>query len=103
LPEQTDLFANMDAVKVSDLLLCVYDAQSEQVIQDLRSSSDSLLNSIYSHCLPTTVHAIHNLESVPLKKRNDIKKSIQKVLTSLFPDEKFHSLDNRSEAQQLLN
>jgi pre-rRNA-processing protein TSR1 len=102
-PRPNDLLANLDSVKITDVLLCVYDSSSASSFDTLRKTTDSILNAIYSHCLPTTVHAVHGLEAVAVHKRSEMRKTIQKSLETLFPDQKFHSLDSRVDAQQVLN
>lgn len=104
MPRPNDLLANLDSVKITDVLLCVYDSSSDVASFDnLRKHTDSVLNSVYSHCLPTTVHAVHGLEAFAVNKRNDQRKFIQKSFEPLFLNQKFHSLDTRVEAQQVLN
>ena len=93
----------MDAAKITDVLLCVYSASEENRIEELKQSSESVLNAVYHHCLPTCLHVLCGLSEVPIKKQSDLKKAFQKQLDSMFPDEKLHQLDSKQDAMQLLN
>lgn len=93
----------MDAAKITDVLLCVYNANEENKIDELKQSPNSLLNAIYHHCLPTCLHVLYGLNDIPAKKHSNLKKSFQKQLNSVFPDEKLHTLNNQQDALQLLN
>ena len=102
-PDVSDLFACMDAAKVTDVLLCVYNAGEENRIEELKQSPESVLNAVYHHCLPTCLHVLYGLSEMPIKKHSDLKRSFQKQLDSMFPDEKLHQLDSKQDALQLLN
>ena len=98
VPED-DLFSVMDGAKVSDILIMIHSIVTDE--EELKK--DSVLNAIYSHFLPTTVHVVHGMEDVPVKKRADLKKNIQKAIESKFPDEKLHMVDKTSDALQFLH
>lgn len=102
-PNVNDLFECMDAAKLTDVLLCVYSAGEENRIEELKQSTDSLLNAVYHHCLPTCFHVVYGLNEIPIKKQSDLKKAFQKQLDSMFPDERLHQLDSKQDALQLLN
>jgi pre-rRNA-processing protein TSR1 len=92
--DNNDLFSALDSVKIADILL---------ILHSFSSVDNSLLDAIYSHCLPTTVHIINGLNGLSLKKKNDLKKSVQKLIDSKFPEEKLRSIDSSSEALQLMH
>lgn len=96
---ETDLFSLMDGAKVSDILIIMHSIATDE--DDL--IKDAGLNAIYSHFLPTTVHVVHGMEDVPVKKRSDIKKNLQKVIEFKFPDEKLHVVDKSQDALQFLH
>ena len=95
LIDNKDLNAGLDSVKVADILLLLHSVNETE--------KHSLLDAIYSHCLPTTVHVIKGLNELSAKKKTDFKKSIQKQIDSKFPDEKLRTVDNTSEASQLMH
>lgn len=96
-----DLFGMMDAAKIADLLIVVHNLATGPE-EDLLSK-DERLRAIYFHFLPTTIHVIHGLEGVPVKRRAEIKKNVMKAIESRFPDEKLHNLDTSAEAIQFLH
>lgn len=102
-PNLNDLFECLDAAKITDILLCLYNANEETKIDQLKQSTESVLNAVYHHCLPTCLHVVYGLNELPVKKHSNLKKSFQKQLNSMFPDEKLHYLDNKQDALQLLN
>ena len=95
LLDKSHLFAALDAVKIADVLLLIHSHQEDHY--------EHLMDAIYSHCLPTTVHAVNGLEDLPNKKQIDVKKLIQKKIELKFPDEKLRSVQSHSDALQLMN
>ena len=73
------------------------------LLHSVNGRQHPLLDAIYSHRLPTTIHVINGLNGLSAKKRTDLKKSIQKQIDSKFPDEKLRSVDNSSEVSQLMH
>lgn len=99
VPDDT-LFALMDAVKIADLLLLVHSLTLESE-QDILN--DAALASIYSHFLPTTIHVLPGLNTLPVKKRGETKSKVAKALQSRFPDDKLVTVDTSQEALQLMH
>ncbi|RWS12235.1 pre-rRNA-processing protein TSR1-like isoform X1 [Dinothrombium tinctorium] len=66
-------------------------------------TNNLILNAVFSHCLPTTLHVVRNLDSVPVKKQSDVKKHIKKSIEVKFPDAKILSADNSQQILQLFN
>ncbi|PIK52187.1 putative pre-rRNA-processing protein TSR1-like [Apostichopus japonicus] len=56
----------------------------------------------YKTGLPTTTVIKQGLADVPAKKRNEIRKALNKAVERRFPDSKFFSCDSDQEAQNLL-
>ena len=102
-PDIDNQFECMDAAKITDVLLCVYNANEENKIDELKQDANSVLNAIYHHCLPTCIHTVIGLDQMPAKKASSLKKAFQKQLNSWFAEEKLHSLDSKQDALQLLN
>ena len=94
LIDNKDLYSTLDSVKVADILLILHSVSV--------SVQNPLLDAIYSHFLPTTVHVINGLNGLSVKKKNELKKSIQKLIDNKFPDEKLRTVDNSSETSQLM-
>ena len=97
IPPSEDLYYNLDAVKVADVLLIVHPIDKTE---SYSLDNCSLLTCIYNHCLPTTMHVVVGLEYVSFKKRSQIKKEVQNAIEHKFPGEKVHKVDN---SQELLN
>ncbi|RWS29097.1 pre-rRNA-processing protein TSR1-like protein [Leptotrombidium deliense] len=100
MPERKNLYAVLDAVKVSDVLLLVYPLKLDE---DYKIDDNFTLNAIFSHCLPTTLHLVRNLSCLPIKKQSDVKKNLKKAVESKFPDEKILTVDNDQQCLQLFN
>ncbi|XP_027056912.1 pre-rRNA-processing protein TSR1 homolog isoform X1 [Pocillopora damicornis] len=88
-----DLFAVLDAAKVSDSLLFLLNAT-----HPLDSFGDKCLSCIFAQGLPTSFLGVQGLEEVPSKKRNDVKKHIQKIVEKRFPRDKIHNLESSQDA-----
>ncbi|XP_054163490.1 pre-rRNA-processing protein TSR1 homolog [Oppia nitens] len=98
LLDNQDLYSSLDAAKVTDILLLLHSPNDTT-----DDGNHPILDAIYSHILPTTVHLIHGLDGLSLKKKNDVKKVIQKFINNKFGDEKLRSVDTISEALQLIH
>lgn len=97
--QSEELFANLDAAKVADLLLIIHPAD----LNDGYSlNSNERLNHIYNHCLPTTMHVTCCTDVDSGKKRQKARKVIQKAIDEKFSDEKLHLISNASETLQVM-
>ncbi|KAG0100718.1 hypothetical protein BGZ93_006603 [Podila epicladia] len=98
IPLQRNYIDIMDAAKVADFIVFVMSA-----VEEVDKFGLMVLSGIQSQGVPSVVPAVNNLESIPLKKRSDIKKSLVSFTTHFFPDEdKVHALDNTSEGLNVL-
>ncbi|KAF9414032.1 hypothetical protein BGZ94_000535, partial [Podila epigama] len=98
IPLQRNYIDIMDAAKVADFIVFVMSA-----VQEVDTFGLMVLSGIQSQGVPSVVPVVNNLESVPLKKRSDIKKSLVSFTTHFFPEEdKVHALDNPTESVNVL-
>ncbi|EGC34550.1 hypothetical protein DICPUDRAFT_34837 [Dictyostelium purpureum] len=85
--------------KLSDIILFVVDANQEK----LNSEAERIFSIVKAQAVPTVMELIQNLDLVPQKKKNDVKKSIQSVFHFHFPDEpKVLPIDTVDECNQVL-
>ncbi|XP_069801789.1 pre-rRNA-processing protein TSR1 homolog [Dendropsophus ebraccatus] len=92
-----DLHSLLDLAKVADTLLFVLDAQ-----EGWDSYGDYCLSCLFAQGLPSFVVAVQGISEIPVKKRNDTKKQLSKVIEKRFPDAKLFHLDTAQEAALLL-
>lgn len=98
LTPSDDLFTNLDAVKVADVLLILHPSD---VDEGYSLSNNPILSCIYNHCLPTTMHVVY--ETIKdIKRKQRLKKILQKAIDEKFADEKLHLLSTSSDVLQLL-
>ncbi|KAM3934074.1 pre-rRNA-processing protein TSR1 homolog [Leptodactylus fuscus] len=92
-----DLHNLLDLAKVADTLLFVLDPQ-----EGWDSYGDYCLSCLFAQGLPSCVLAVQGMNEIPIKKRNDTKKHLSKVIEKRFPDVKLFHLDTAPEAALLL-
>ncbi|CAH3023579.1 unnamed protein product [Porites evermanni] len=88
-----DLYSVLDAVKVADSLLFLHSA-----MHPVDSFGEKCLSCIFAQGLPTTFHGVQGLENVPSKKRNDVKKNVQRIVEKRFPRDKIYGLETPQDA-----
>ncbi|XP_053672986.1 pre-rRNA-processing protein TSR1 homolog [Anopheles nili] len=92
----------LDALKVCDsvvLLLTAVSGDSDEVID---KAGAKLLNMALTQGLPTPMVCLMDLASIGPKKRNQMRANVQKVVSSVLPDEKLMLLDTVSDGLNLL-
>lgn len=89
--------ALLDLAKVADTLLFLMDPN-----EGWDSYGDYCLSCLFAQGLPSYVLAVQGIDSIPLKKRSDVKKTIGKAIEKRFPDAKLFSLDSVQDAALLL-
>ncbi|XP_077150607.1 pre-rRNA-processing protein TSR1 homolog [Ranitomeya variabilis] len=92
-----DLFSLLDLAKVADSLLFVLDPQ-----EGWDSYGDYCLSCLFAQGLPSFVLAVQGMNEIPIKKKNDAKKNLSKMIEKRFPDAKLFNLDSDQEAALLL-
>lgn len=95
-----DVYATLDALKIADTVLFVETARHWE--EGLYPEAELLLTTSMAQGLPTSVVAIMDLESVPKKKQQEAKISIQKEMGQYLPDEKVLTLSSDSDSILLL-
>ncbi|KAM9982454.1 hypothetical protein ACTFIZ_006995 [Dictyostelium cf. discoideum] len=85
--------------KLSDIILFVIDANQPK----LNSEAERIFTIVKAQSVPTVIEIIQNLDQTPIKKRNELKKSIQSVFHFHFPNEpKVLPMDTNDECSQVL-
>ncbi|XP_075710270.1 pre-rRNA-processing protein TSR1 homolog [Rhinoderma darwinii] len=92
-----DLHSLLDLAKVADTLLFVLDPQ-----EGWDSYGDYCLSCLFAQGLPSFALAVQGMNEIPIKKRNDTKKQLSKLMEKRFPDAKLFHLDTAQEASLLL-
>ncbi|KAF9584479.1 hypothetical protein BGW38_006329, partial [Lunasporangiospora selenospora] len=88
----------MDAAKVADFIVFAMSA-----VEEVDKFGQMVLAGIQSQGVPSVVPVVSNLETVPVKKRADIKKSLLSFTNHFFPEEeKVHAMDNTTEGLNVL-
>lgn len=105
MPPIGNTFATLDAIKVSTTVLFVSsiaDASGSQRSELIDTWGEEILEASISQGLPTSIVAITGLESIPIKKRQDVKQQAQDKVTKWIPDEKILTLDKQADALNLI-
>ncbi|KAN0045316.1 hypothetical protein ACTA71_005693 [Dictyostelium dimigraforme] len=85
--------------KLSDIILFVIDANQPK----LNSEAERIFTIVKAQSVPTVIEIIQNFDQTPIKKRNELKKSIQSVFHFHFPNEpKVLPMDTNDECSQVL-
>ncbi|KAI8049241.1 hypothetical protein BDF22DRAFT_700154 [Syncephalis plumigaleata] len=88
----------LDTAKVADF--CVFLLSAEEEVDQF---GELCLRAIQSQGVPSIVNVVQHLDQVPIKKRNDIKKSLTSFIGYFFPDQdRILSADNDAEAQVVM-
>ncbi|CAG9814514.1 unnamed protein product [Phaedon cochleariae] len=97
-------FAVLDALKVADTILFLISASSGHEDNDLVIDKwgESIITSSFAQGLPTPIIALTDLESIALKKRQEQKQQIQKLVNKWLPEEKLMVLDKNIDGINLL-
>ncbi|XP_063973599.1 pre-rRNA-processing protein TSR1 homolog [Diachasmimorpha longicaudata] len=106
VPPIGNTFATLDAAKVSTTILFVssvaLDGSGNQKCETIDSWGEEIMEACLAQGLPTTIVAITDLESIPIKKRQDVKQRAQEIISKWLPDDKVHPLDKPVDALNLL-
>lgn len=114
VPKAGDLYATLDACKVVDnvVFLISPPTENESTVSNstlnegalgFDGSGEKLLSAIMAQGLPSPIFVINEFESIPIKKRSDYKKVLQKQLSQMIPLEKLQVIDNEMDALRLLH
>ena len=115
IPTPGDLYAALDACKVVDCVLFLLSPAKEIDSAEIDKASinegdlgfdqmgEELLAAIMAQGLPTPIFVLNDFDVVPMKKRSDFKKNLQKQLNRMIPIEKLHVVEKESDALRLLH
>lgn len=93
VPRLGDLHSVLDAAKVADTLMLLYDAE-----EGIDAYGDTLLSPLFTQGLPSTVHIVQGLAKISSKRRSEVRRNLQKVVENRFPKEKVLPLDGNQDA-----
>lgn len=96
-----DLYGALDIAKIADILLLLHSPGAEEIMEaqqesGLQSDAFYLLEAIYNHCLPQTVHGIFGLNQISNPKSKD---RVRKFLLDLIERQYPGTLDGSSTAK----
>ncbi|KAI8871972.1 DUF663-domain-containing protein [Ramicandelaber brevisporus] len=94
IPLRRNLIDILDAAKVAD---CILFALSPTVEVD--AFGENALRSVQAQGFPTSIGVVSGMEAIqPVKKRNEIKKSLESFMTFFFPEQgKVYNADTAAE------
>ena len=93
-----DLFALLEIAKVADFLLLVAD-----VNEKFSRFAEHAFSCLCAQGLPNVLYALTGTEDLTLKKKNEAKGQLMKILSRRFPKlEKVYSFDTNADAQLVL-
>ncbi|XP_035677790.1 pre-rRNA-processing protein TSR1 homolog [Branchiostoma floridae] len=96
-PPRNNIGAILDAAKAADTLLLLL--SPTRATDEL---GEHCLTCLFAQGLPTPVLVTRGINNLPVKKRNDAKRSVNKAMERRFPDEKVHTLDSQQDAALVL-
>ncbi|XP_076756814.1 tsr1 ribosome assembly factor [Xylocopa sonorina] len=101
-----NLFATLDLAKVATTVLFVASAVNQLDNSPKYEVIDDWGKEIISPCiaqgLTTSVVTLTNLDSIPIKKRQDFKNHVQSEVSKWLPDQKIFQLDSPTDAFNVL-
>ncbi|CAL7942706.1 unnamed protein product [Xylocopa violacea] len=106
IPPVGNLFATLDLAKVATTVLFVASAVNQLDNSPKNEVIDDWGKEIILPCiaqgLTTSVVTLTNLESIPIKKRQDFKSHVQSEISKWLPDQKIFQLDSPTDAFNVL-
>ncbi|KYM82080.1 Pre-rRNA-processing protein TSR1 like protein [Atta colombica] len=106
VPPIDDVFATLDAAKVATTILFVTSVASQgndnkqgQIIDDW---GKEIITSCLAQGLSSTIIAVHNIQTLHIKKRQEYKQSIQRTISKWLPAEKVFELDTTADCLNML-
>ncbi|KAJ8680319.1 hypothetical protein QAD02_016106 [Eretmocerus hayati] len=106
VPPVGDIFATLDFAKVANTILFVTSAVNEidksQNTEIIDSWGSEIIHAVISQGLATPIVAVTDLESLPMKKRQDHKNHVQKAIFKWIPEEKIMTLDKSLDGLNVL-
>lgn len=115
IPKPGDLYAALDACKAANCVVFLMSPPSDTSSLAGPKSSDNdgylgidqpgeeLLAAVMAQGLPTPLFVLNDIENVPLKRRGDYKKALNKHLERIIPIEKLHVIEKENDTLRLLH
>lgn len=113
---KTGLYGALDVAKIADILLLIHPSDTETLLETQQESgqqSDALylLEAIYNHCLPQTVHGVFGLNTITnMKEKDRVRKCILDIIERQYPGTmdgsntaKLRSLDSPQDLMQFFH
>ncbi|KAM0733978.1 Pre-rRNA-processing protein TSR1-like protein [Formica fusca] len=106
VPPIGNVLATLDAAKVANTILfitsvaCQTNGDTEREIVD--KWGKKIIVSCLAQGLPTTIFAVHNIQRLHIKKRQEYKQSVQRAISKWLPDEKVLELDTVDDCLNIL-
>ncbi|KAI5748096.1 hypothetical protein M8J77_021827 [Diaphorina citri] len=97
LLDTSNIFNVLDALKVADTVLFLMTPS-----EGIDPTGHVLMSAIVAQGLPTSAAAIFNLNDVAIKKRNECKQEIEKVVNKYIPEEKVMGLSNPTDVLNVM-
>ncbi|XP_029169697.1 pre-rRNA-processing protein TSR1 homolog [Nylanderia fulva] len=107
VPPIDNVLATLDAAKVANTILFITsvtfrlngDNSEREIIDD---EGRKIIVSCLAQGLPTTIVAVHNIQKLHIKKRQEYKQSVQHAISKWLPDEKVLELDTADDCLNML-
>ncbi|XP_072758198.1 pre-rRNA-processing protein TSR1 homolog [Anoplolepis gracilipes] len=106
VPPIGNVVATLDAAKAANTILfitsvgCQTSGDTEREIID--DWGMKIIVSCLAQGLPTTIFAVHNIQRLHIKKRQEYKQSVQRAISKWLPDEKVLELDTINDCLNML-
>ncbi|XP_014487842.1 PREDICTED: pre-rRNA-processing protein TSR1 homolog [Dinoponera quadriceps] len=105
VPLVSNVLATLDSAKVANTILFVNSVKSEidhtkkEVIDDW---GKEIIVSCLAQGLPATIVAVHNIQKLHVKKRQEYKQSVQSTVSKWIPEEKIFELNTAADCLNIL-
>ncbi|KYN00316.1 Pre-rRNA-processing protein TSR1 like protein [Cyphomyrmex costatus] len=106
VPSIDDILAILDAAKIATTILFVTSITNRenndkqgQIIDDW---GKEIIMSCLAQGLPSTIVAVHNIQKLHIKKRQEYKQSVQRAISKWLPEEKVFELDTTADCLNML-
>ncbi|XP_011155361.1 pre-rRNA-processing protein TSR1 homolog [Solenopsis invicta] len=106
VPPIGDVLATLDAARVATTILFVTCVTSEANDRTQRNVIDAWGKEIIASCLaqglPSTIVAVHNIQILHIKKRQEYKQFVQRTISKWLHEEKVIELDTANDCLNML-
>ncbi|XP_020294541.1 pre-rRNA-processing protein TSR1 homolog [Pseudomyrmex gracilis] len=105
VPPIGNTFATLDAAKVASTILFITSVTSQTNSVEKEIVDDwgkEIITTCLAQGLPSTIVAVHNIQKLHIKKRQEYKQSVQHALLKWLPEEKVFELDTVNDCLNVL-